>query len=232
MTLQKDAPPPLKPHQNVAFRKAIQAVTAHLDAETGKTHSIRQLSRRFEFNHRRLYDVINVFTAIGCATRRGIDGLEWHGRDHALDFLKRASSDLESQNPDKTLNDLFPTRNCVALPALTVSLVLLFGAMQVDTLDLRQASSFFSRETAKYKSTLCKLYQITLVLAAIEVIQRTGNDCEVKLQPPFSDGLAEADQPNPMALDKLLNRPGKPGDVAANRQAEYRRYFRASSRPS
>jgi hypothetical protein len=224
MTLVEMPGTPLKPHQRTEFSSSIQALVNQLERDTNTPHSIPLFCRRFQVKRRRLYDVINVFTAIGCATRQGVDALLWHGRDRALEFMKETSGEMEVQNPEKTLCELFPTEKCVGLPTLTVAFVLLFGAMQVETLDLREVSSFFSRETARYKSTLCKLYQITLILSAIGVMQRTVNVCEVKIQSPFKEGLAEVEYVNPLALERLLNRPGKPGDATTKRMSEFRRY--------
>lgn len=231
MTLVEVSGHPLKPHQNTEFSNSIQALVNQLEREPETAHSIPQFCRKFQVKRRRLYDVINVFTAIGCATRHGVDAIMWHGRAHALEFLTETSRQMEVQNPEKTLCELFPAEKCVGLPSLTVSFVFLFGAMQVETLDLREVSSFFSRETVRYKSTLCKLYQITLILGAIGVIQRTTNVCEVKIQPPFKEGLAEVEYVNPLALERLLNRPGKPGDVTAKRMQEFRRYAKEHLRP-
>jgi hypothetical protein len=227
MTLVEVSEPPLKPQHNAEFRSSIQALVMQLERDTTKPHSIPQFCRRFQVKRRRLYDVINVFTAIGCATREGLDALMWHGRDQALTFLKEASGEMQIQNPDKTLGELFPTDRCVALPSLTVSYMLLFGALQVETLDLRHVSSFFSRDTVRYKSTLCKLYQITLILGAMEMVQRTPNVCEVKIQSPFGRELAEVEYINPMAIERLLNRPSKAGDSVTKRMAEFRRYAKA-----
>jgi hypothetical protein len=212
---------PFKPHHNTAFSSSIQALVNELDGDANRVHSIPNFCRKFQVKRRRLYDVINVFTAIGCASRQGVDEIIWQGLGHALAHLKQTSARLEIQNLDKPLAELFPPDNCVGLPSLTMSFVLLFGALHMDSLDLRAASCFFSRNTVRYKSTLCKLYQIALILGALGVIERTANVCEVKIKQPFGEELKELENVHPLCMDRLLNRPGKNGDGISRRKAEY-----------
>jgi hypothetical protein len=137
---------------------------------------------------------------------------------------------MEIQNLDKSLCELFPSDHCVGLPSLTVSFMLLFGAMHIEKLDLREVSCFFSRNTIRYKSTLCKLYQIALILSAIGLIARTSQVCEVKIQPPFADELPEVVSEIPISVELLLNRPSKAGDRISRRRAEYQKFAHAHRR--
>jgi hypothetical protein len=167
---------------------------------------------------------MNVFTAVGCASRIGNDKINWHGCASTIPHLREASNRGEIHNFDKSLSDLFPPDNCVGLPSLTVSFVLLFGALHLDTLDLREVSCFFSRNTIRYKSTLCKLYQIALILGALGVVEKTTNACEVKIHPPFGVELHKPDNGNPLFVDSLLNRPARQGDSISRRRAEYQQW--------
>jgi hypothetical protein len=100
-------------------------------------------------------------------------------------------------------------------------------------LDLREVSAFFSRDTGRCKSTLCKLYQIARILGALGIIQRTENVCEVKVMPPFRSALvALSEVADPLAIESLLNRPVKSVDGMAKRRAEYGRFMRGASTES
>jgi hypothetical protein len=169
--------------------------------------------------------VINVWTAIGCAARDGLDQLRWLGRDKIVDELQRTKDRFGIDNERNSLASLFPTETCVGLAPLTTRLLMLYAALKLQILDLRQASSFFSRGTTRYKTTLCKLYQIALILGAMDMAERTDNVCEVKVLPPFSTALHESAEKNPLAIANLLNR----ATVSEGALAARRREFQAAT---
>jgi hypothetical protein len=72
-------------------------------------------------------------------------------------------------------------------------------------LDLRKASSFFSRGAGRYKTTLSKLYQITLILGALGVTERHCNVCEVRILAPFTQLLCDEKDARPLSIPSLLN---------------------------
>jgi hypothetical protein len=215
--------------QSTKFREVIVAAANDLDRNSSRAYSIPQICRRHQIKRRRLYDVINVFTAIGCASRGGWDDLVWHGRDRIFPELERMKDLFGIDNDSISLTALFPVNNSVSLTSLTVSFLLLFPAIQVDILDLRRVSSFFSRDTPRYKTTLCKLYQIALILSAMKITERTDNACEIRLLPPFTAILKRQEDPNPLAITNLLNR--RPRDYRMERRRrEYE--FHGASRPT
>jgi hypothetical protein len=230
MSLRLASPPePIRPRQlsprerslkspNTKFRAAILAVVNDLDQNSTRPCSIPQICRRHQIKRRRLYDVINVFIAIGCATRGGLDDLIWRGRDYIFSELRRAMADTDIHNMSLSLSALFPVDNCVGLTSLTVSFILLFPAMQTDLMDLRHVSCFFSRETSRYKTTLCKLYQISLILGAMRITERTENVCEVRLLPPFTDLLRKQEDESPLGIANLLNRPSRDSPIERRRK--------------
>jgi hypothetical protein len=213
--------PPLKAQHNTQFGNAIQAIVREFERDPNVERSIPQLCRKYHVKRRRLYDVINVFTAIGCCSRNGGEQVTWHGRDRSLPQLKQSSRQMEIHNPDKSLTELFPPDNCVGLTSITQSLILLFAAMRVEVIDLREVSCWFSRNSGRYKTTLCKLYQIALILGAVGVLQRTQNVCEVKIQAPFTELLDEEPEMSALSIETLLNRPPTNGDAINRRKAEY-----------
>jgi hypothetical protein len=175
--------------------------------------------------------VVNVFTAIGCSEKNSSDEITWQGRAECLPHLRYESRRAEIHNSEKSLSELFPTENCPGLASITISLILLFAAMRVEVIDLREASCWFSRNSARYRTTLCKLYQIAVILSAVGIIRKTANVCEVRMQPPFTQLLNEEHETNPLSVEKLLNRPISSGDAMETRKEEYRqcwtKHFRA-----
>lgn len=160
--------------------------TDNSDADYG-AQQISTLSSRFAIKRRRLYDVINVFEAIGCCEKSGLDAVRWVGKENIIVNLRSLKIQRGVHDRRKHLDDLFPVPCCVGISNLSISFLLLFFALQQDRVDLRYASQFFSRTTARYKTTLCKLYQICYILGSIGVTSRTAQVCEVILNKPYFD---------------------------------------------
>jgi hypothetical protein len=219
-------PPHLRPPQNTKFRNAIHSIIRDLDSTSPNSHSISQLYSRHPIKRRRLYDVLNVFTAVNCAIRNEAGQIVWRGRNQILPGLLHAKTVARIDNPQLTLTELFPPDNCVSLSSLTVAFLLLFAALRVEVLDLRKVSSFFSRNVGRYKTTLCKLYQIALILGALDVTERSCNVCEIKILPPFTKLLEEEQREvNPLSISNLLNQTPEESRWIEERRVEFGKFL-------
>jgi hypothetical protein len=207
------------------LKGSVEAIVRELDEHVGAPRSIPQLHKTHQIKRRRLYDVINIFTAIGCATRVGVDELVWNGRDKIPERLLEHKRSLGIDNQELKLAELFPPENSVGFGSLTTAFLMLFPALGSEVIDLREASAFFSRDTSKYKTTLCKLYQITMILGALGVVGHTKNVCEISILPPLA-AIFPNDSRNPMPIGKLLNRPIGTDVEANKRKAEYLRFWK------
>jgi hypothetical protein len=205
----------------IKFATTIRTMVAELEQAQGTVYSIPTLSKRHQIKRRRFYDVTNIFTTIGCATRSGTDELTWHGISKILPRLLEEKQKSNITNYQLSLAALFLQDNCVGLSSLTTSLLMIFPAIGRDVLNLRDVSAFFSRDTQRYKTTLCKLYQITLILGALEITERTENACEVRIKAPFTRILADEEEENPLAIERLLNRPNSNDAALEERRAEF-----------
>jgi hypothetical protein len=229
------AAPPAAPRpagispKKMKFVALIRNIVAELESSEAKIHSIPNLYHRHQMKRRRLYDVTNVFTAIGCAVRSGTDDIEWQGVSKILPHLLEAKQERQIINCEVRLSDLFPPDNCVGLISLTTSFIMLFPALSTDVLNMRDASTFFSRDTPRYKTTLSKLYQITLILGALEMTQRTENPTEIRLKPPYTQLLSVEGMDNPLAIEKLLNGPSRWQEALEARREEFRTICGASA---
>jgi hypothetical protein len=204
------------------FSATVRAIIAELGQIPNQPQAIAILHRRHQINRRRLYDVINIFTTIGCATRTDSDHITWHGVHGVLEWLIAEKRARGIANPQLSLLQLFPQENSVGLASLASSLLLIFPAIRQEILNLRDVSGFFARDTQRYKTTLCKLYQITLILGALEVTERAENPCEVRIRAPFAKVIdVDADE-NPLAIEWLLNRATRSADISDARRAEFR----------
>jgi hypothetical protein len=116
----------------------------------------------------------------------------------------------------------------VGLDSFTVAFLLLFPALRVEVIDLHGAGAFFSRNPAKYKTTMKKLSQITSILNAFGVTGKTANASEIRILRPFTELLTIERNPavdNPLANERLLNRPTDPAVQINARRAEYQKYW-------
>ena len=182
------APTPA-PDSKVAddLRVSIRAFVECLEQVPEHTRPITLLSNRFGIKRRRLYDVINVFESVGACRKSGLDTVKWLGLDNMKETLKVLRKERHIDDPTIPLEQLFPAPCCVGISNLTTSFLLLFGAIKTNRVDLRFVSQFFSHGTARYKTTLCKLYQICYILGAIGVTKRTAQVCEVILSDEYCD---------------------------------------------
>jgi hypothetical protein len=200
------------------FASVVRHFIVELEKEPGMSHEMPTLQKRYKIKRRRLYDVTNILTAIGCTEQNGPDGITWLGIDRILPRLVEQKQQSGIANYQLSLEELFPQSNCVGLASLTVSLLLMFPAIGTKVLNLRDVSAFFSRDSQRYKTTLCKLYQITLILGALEITERTENACEVRLRDPFMSIVEGKVQEYPFAIETLLNRENE----LERRKAEFR----------
>lgn len=192
---------------------SIQMLIQELEAYPRQTFAITLLSQKYMIKRRRLYDMINVFSAIGCCRKSGLDHMVWMGTEMFSQFLSQMKKSRGIDDKTKTLCDLFPVASCIGISNLTVCFLLLFSALKTNHLDLRFVGQLFSRETSRYKTTLCKLYQISYILSSIHITNRTSTVCEVILLPPYSDEDILPDEPDnkannsiiPISIDSLLN---------------------------
>jgi hypothetical protein len=204
------AAPPVKPEQP-NLKEQITLLITELDRHIQQPVAISLLSTRFTINTRRLSDIINILSALGCCRRSGLAHLIWMGRAQIPAFVSELRRLRDVDNADRTLCDLFPASDCVGMSNLTSCFLLVFHALRTNRLDLHSVAQLFSWKTPRYKSTLCKLYQIVLVLCAAGICSRTSQACEVMLLHGYIDfpvGPAEqsTDPGGPLGIDSLLNR--------------------------
>jgi hypothetical protein len=114
-----------------------------------------------------------------------------------------------------------------------MALILMFPALRTLEINLRELSAFFSRETKRFKTTLCKLYQITLILGALDIMERTAQPCEVTLKAPFTRIILDEDPAQgeeAFAIENLLFRPNLSHEDVAKRREEFQRSYGGKTR--
>lgn len=210
------------------FKTSIRLFIQHLELNEGE-QSITAPSVALGIKRRRLYDVVNVFESIGCCKKCALDSVIWIGKTNISNTFDMLIKQKNLNNPSLSLADLFPIDQCIGVSNLTSSFVLLFYALKVDHLDLRYVAHFFSRKSSRYKTTLCKLYQISYIMNAVELMSRTSQVCEVVISkqffrvevlPEISDRGTDA-----VSIQSLLINENKDFDMVMKRRKEFKQYF-------
>ena len=198
------------------LRQPIQDLVNELESSRQNPHSVSALCQKYAIERRKLYDLFNVFASIGCCTKNGLDYIIWHGKAAAVPFIQRARDQRMTLDPRMTLVSLFPANQCIGIANLTINLCLLFFAVMSNKLDLRFVAQLFSYNTTRYKTTLCKLYQISYILGAAGITARTDKVCQVVLNRPYfsmepldSAAAHEEESKDPLSIFSLLNRKEK-----------------------
>ncbi|OHT11472.1 hypothetical protein TRFO_19119 [Tritrichomonas foetus] len=217
------------------LKLAIQMLIGDLEQSINKTQAITLLTQKYNIKRRRLYDVINVFSSIGCCNKSGLDHLVWYGKNMLGAKLEQLKEKFQVHNKEMTLQELFPISGCIGISNLTVCFLLLFFALKTNRLDLRFVGNLFSRQTSRYKTTLCKLYQISYILGSIGITNRTNQVCEVVLNDPYYNENIVPDEEddktenvNPFSISSLLNKPEKPNQIEkyiSDRRKEFKDLF-------
>jgi hypothetical protein len=192
--LRRGRPPPLGPRSADSdmrapaidtFRTSIQAFVGDAEAHLGSEYPMSHLLARFGFQKRRFYDVVCVLSAIGCCEKRSIDAVFWFGQSRIPTALHKLQMDAGAHLAASTLDSIIGSSDTVSISPLTNQLMLCFLVLQMATLDIRHISRYLSRHTRRYKSTLCKLYQITHILEAAGIIDRSEIPGQLTMTPRY-----------------------------------------------
>lgn len=160
-----------------SFKETISAFIHYIESSKSHRYSISKLCSQFNFKRRRFYDVIIVLEAIGVCQHVNVDTIAWFSLRNITNTMKKLVHDSNANNPYTSLKSILPSERSVSIGKLTTLFMLCFSALNRDTLDIRQVACFFSRENGRFKTTLCKLYQITHILCAVGVLEKHHMPC-------------------------------------------------------
>jgi hypothetical protein len=209
------------------LRTCVELCIEEMNRRPGESMRFRDASARFGIKMRRLYDMVNRFSAAGCCQKSGLEGLVWTGLDEIRAHIGSLAETRQIDNPRLSLIELFPVSRSVGVAKLTADYLLLYRALRTSHLDLRMAATLFARGTTIFRSTLCKLYQITYVLCSAGVATRTALACDVALLDQYMDFEVlpsdRKESANPADLTTMLNHREDPEfDYVHQRRKEFR----------
>ncbi|OHT04677.1 hypothetical protein TRFO_27756 [Tritrichomonas foetus] len=244
ITMEEKAKKKLQTEQ---FSQSISNFVARAEERNDKLYTLDQLSNTYKIQRRRIYDVLNVMEAIGACQRTVSDSIIWLGLDNVRSLLFKLQKENGVNQADNPIVMIVPNNVCISMGQLTQSLLLCFLSLQTKSLDIKQVSYFLSRTNNRYKTTLCKLYQITHILEAIGIISHKNKVGEVCINDSFFAVIpishtVEIQGHSPYSIESLLNRPlsDTEGIVAQRRsdfmvaakQNQFQQYFMYPIQPA
>ena len=159
------------------FASSIKTFIKEVDSRKNITLSMICLCNEFHFQRRRLYDVINVLEALDFCKKTGVDEMVWYGKES----FKRFILDMkQSRNFD---TDSF--EQCISIGSLTIRFIKLFFIFGLQKLNIKDIGKYLSKDNGRMKTTVCKLYQISHILEAAGVVEKTVLPGEIKLVDEF-----------------------------------------------
>ena len=188
------------------FRVSIQMLVKAAEEKKITNFAITALTKQFSFQRRRLYDVINVLEAIGVCKKTSVDMISWYGLSCIPNTIKLLQKEKNLDSSPRNLEILFPDDTCISISNLTKAYILCFSTLQSQTLNLKSVANLFSKQNGRFKTTLCKLYQITHVLEAAGIVQKTVVPGEVTICDPYYIlNSPKEKELNMLSIDALLN---------------------------
>ncbi|EAY11894.1 hypothetical protein TVAG_362740 [Trichomonas vaginalis G3] len=189
------------------FRTSIIYLVDTLEREPKQNYTITQLCNRFGFQRRRFYDVVNVLESAGCCQKTNVDCFTWLGLKNVKNHLQNLNDEVNQKFAGADLNEIFYTGDSVTISNLTLQFLLSFIAFNRPNLDIKQISNFLSRNNNRFKTTLCKLYQISHILEVVGIISKTMVPGEVLLKEGFFPQIKVKESHDQLDLGSLLSRP-------------------------
>jgi hypothetical protein len=153
-----------------------------------------------------MHDVTCVLTVIGACEKISSDTVRWVGLSRVPAHLRALQTDARVDIPDTSLDAIIGSCEVISISSLTVRFLLCLLLLRMPTMDIQKVSRYPSRKTKRYKSTLCKAYQIAHILEAASVLKRSAVAGEVTLEGEFFAPVEIARANRGYGIQELLNR--------------------------
>ena len=177
-----------------SFKMSIYNLVNFADMHSYTTFTMTFLCERFGFQKRRLYDVINVFESIGMCHKTTVDTVLWIGRFAIASKINKMKDKCQTASQDLIVSN----EKCISISHLTTALINSFIINNSQTVDIKTVASLFSQGNNRFKTTLCKLYQIAHILEAANILCKTETPGKIALSihvfspdPYFNQGILD-----------------------------------------
>ena len=167
--------------KSVAFQDSISKFINYVKESNEENHRILNICNQFNFQRRRFYDVLNILEALGTCHKMNTDTFSWLGMDKILPTIREKIQEKGIFNPTISMEAIFPMEEKIFISKLTINFLLCFIALREQCLSLQSIAQFLSRNNNRFKTTLCKLYQIVYILVLIGIIEKKSVPSEVAI---------------------------------------------------
>ena len=190
---------------HAAFYYSVKDIIHFFETNPGPIDYTSAFDERI-LSKRRIYDVISIFCATNVIIKETKNIVRWQGYDYFIKKYQRIIEQYQVNDGSKSLVDIIPSLEIVPMDKLTDFYLLFFPAMRVDKVRIRDVCEFLCRKKGNFATIMCKVYQLTSVLAAMDIIFKTENSGEFRLASEYNFNKVNSSDPLPIAT--LLNRSG------------------------
>jgi len=185
-------------HQNVdTFGTMIKKFLSNVENSSVTVYRLNQICSMWNFQRRRFYDVINVLEALNFCRKTGVDEITWVGKSG---FLKLVEN-VRTGNYDQYDN----LQQCISISVLTLHFLSTFFTQKSQVINIKNVGSELSKENGRMKTIVCKLYQISFILEAAGIVEKTAIPGGIRLADEFY--CTKASLVSLFSIQSLLNSP-------------------------
>lgn len=187
-------------NETAALKHLIRSISAF----PPKIYSTNELSQQYNCKRRGMFDFLCVGNIFQVCRKISNENFEWLGYHNVKNVLISIAQSQDVHSKSSVIEDVFDCVNTSSLSNLAFCVVKLFFFLNTECLDIRQISKLFSRNGAKYKAMLRKLYTVITGLELCEIVSRTNNVAEIKFRYPLSSFYEKKDT-NLLSINSMLN---------------------------
>lgn len=167
------------------FRQMIIDFVDYAEKSEKNVHSMTNICHMFNFQKRRLYDVLNVLDVVGAAQKTSVDTFEWLYFQNVGLKIAGIKKDAFKNLKDNVIENAFPNDQCFSMSKLTFLFLNILITSPKRSINLKSEVVKFTKNRKKIKSILCKLYQISHILESAGILSKASNPSEITFAPRF-----------------------------------------------
>lgn len=189
------------------FRSSLQKIVDFLQAHSGEAIDLDKLSNQFKIQRRRLSDVVTILSSISFCSLTERKYVTYLGLSIVKSWYTQHKIEKKFRDESKDLLQYFDGDCTVTLNWLTVAFIDIFGILESQQLDLHGAAAFLSRNIKNFKTVLCKLYIISMVLDIIGFLEKESGRHVVRLTKEGNNVLDISSSPmKTLSIDFLTSK--------------------------
>lgn len=165
-----------------SFHQSISKFLDYCNKNGGISLKITDICEMFGFQRRRFYDLASILQAFGIVQKVNMDMIQWVGMSNVQPTIDKIIQQrgIKQINP-KNISGFFPSEQKLLMNSIGINFILLFVALKRQQLNLQETAKFFARDNGRFKSTLCKLYQVVYLLVELGIVERRKTPSEIFL---------------------------------------------------